>query len=325
MVRIGMIFFCLTLTACVSLNPIVPEEPRPAYIPQEEEESLLCRFAPIFVLQSSRESFDRIGRPVARWNGEGREEEIVIDPDQAVMYVKESTFSTARGQYTNLVYRVHFEKVPYSLIPFHITAGKNGGLMVVLTLDRSNRPLLVTTVHTCGCYRTIVPTTALPREAFPANWSTEKQVVWGETLPGIIDFPGDSPDRRLLVYLHDNTHRVMDLRVMDEKEVLAGFSPLSIRIEPMSNLLRLPLEDGSTTSFFETEGWREGYVKGVFKPWEMLLMSWWALDFNVGVDKEYGDLDKDGTRFYTSLKPWRREESDMEDFAEFLTYWGWSL
>jgi len=29
--------------------------------------------------------------------------------------------------------------------------------------------------------------------------------------------------------------------------------------------------------------------------------------------------------FYTSLKPWRRHDSDMWPFADFLRYWGWHL
>ena len=53
-------------------------------------------------------------------------------------------------------------------------------------------------------------------------------------------------------------------------------------------------------------------------------MSWWALDWYVGVDKELGKPDE-GRVFYTSLKPWARKRSNMEDFTTFLDYWGWDL
>ncbi len=39
----------------------------------------------------------------------------------------------------------------------------------------------------------------------------------------------------------------------------------------------------------------------------------------------YGDRRETGKVFYTSLKFWNREESDMWPFAEFLEFWGWRL
>lgn len=58
---------------------------------------------------------------------------------------------------------------------------------------------------------------------------------------------------------------------------------------------------------------------------ERLLMSWWALDLYVGEDKAYSIHDKSGAVFYTSLKFWARQASDMKNFPEFLKYWGWNL
>ncbi len=95
-------------------------------------------------------------------------------------------------------------------------------------------------------------------------------------------------------------------------------------LAPIAALDALPA-DGQTTSFFETSGARKGYVKGSSKPLERLLISWWALDWRVGQDKRYGPAEEMNTTFYTSLKPWRREQSDMWPFAEFLRYWGWRL
>ena len=65
--------------------------------------------------------------------------------------------------------------------------------------------------------------------------------------------------------------------------------------------------------------------KGFIKPRESLFLSLPSLDPLVGYDKVYGDRRETGNPFYTSLKPWNREASDMWDFPEFLTFWGWRL
>ena len=72
-------------------------------------------------------------------------------------------------------------------------------------------------------------------------------------------------------------------------------------------------------------GLTEGFVKNSFKSWEALSLSLISLDFFVGTDKIYGDSRKTGTIFYTSLKPWYREESDMWHFDRFLRFNGWRL
>ncbi|MBU0965739.1 MAG: hypothetical protein KKA54_05085 [Proteobacteria bacterium] len=316
----------LLFTSCVTLTGVVADDPAKVYLPAGEE-NLLDRFAPLFVLQTYKENHNRIGRPTAHVvKKEPRREEIFIDPAEAVMFAEQRAFSTADGSYTNLVYRIHFAAVPFSLIPFHVTAGNNPGLLVILTLDNMNQPLLVTTVHTCGCYCAITPTSYLPRRAYPDGWQPTRQELWGETLPAQIDYPdGSGEKRKLLVFLRDGTHRVMDQQLMKEEEILRNFAPLPISLEPMGALKTIPLEDGSVTSFFEEQGWRNGFVKGSYKPWEMLLISWWALDLNVGCDKEYGDPLTSPTTFYTSLRPWCRSASDMRNFPEFLHFRGWKL
>jgi hypothetical protein len=69
----------------------------------------------------------------------------------------------------------------------------------------------------------------------------------------------------------------------------------------------------------------KGHVKGAVKPLETLFMSLISLDLFVGADKAYVDTSQTENPFYTSLKPWRRKDSDMWDFFGFLWYWGWRL
>lgn len=309
---------------CASLGQHVDEERAVAYVVEGDDP--FSRHAPVFVHQNGDEPHNRIGRPSAARDADGKER-VFVDPAHPVIYVERRRFTSSAGrEYTNLVYRAHFEKVPVSLIPFHVSAGPSGGLFVIATLDASARPVLYTTVHTCGCYLAFVPTELLAEDAYPDNWPAAEQKVFGERLASRVGFAfARAADERLLVVLRDGTHRVMAVDTASLEAVHRRYRVVPVASEPVAALRRLPLDDGTTTSFFHTEGPRSGYVRDVSKPFELLLVSWWALDPRVGIDKDYGDTEETDTVFYTSLKPWRRHASDMENFAAFLDYWGWRL
>ena len=314
----------LCAAGCAEGQRLPPEERRTVYIAQGFEGSVLERYAPVFLTHGYGEPYNRIGKPTATMDEHGREQ-ISVDPTRPIIYYLIRTFSTQKGTYTNLIYRVHFPEVPFSLIPFHLTAGRNVGLLVVVTLDARDLPVLVTTVHTCGCYVAVIPTSFLARDSFPPEWRDEPLEVWGERLPARLEY-GSREHPRLLVQVRPGVHRVTNLEIVDERSLLPSPAVTVVRapLMPVGELDRLPL-DGGMTGFFYREGLREGHVKGSIKPWESLFLSLPSLDPLVGSDKAYGDRRETGNPFYTSLKPWNREASDMWDFPGFLTFWGWRL
>ena len=304
-------------------QPLPPEPYHWVYKTDGSGPAAAESWAPAFVAYGHGEYYNRIGRPAVRTEGEG-DREVYVDSENPVVYFMQRPFTTDKGTYTNLIYRVHFPKIPFSLIPFNLTAGKNVGLMVVVTLNTANQPVLVTTVHTCGCYKAIVPTQYLPRDAYPEDWKGETVDVYGEHLPPLLDFR-DFRSPRILVYLRPEVHRVMDLQVRDDGDLAADpFRVIPMTVAPMDSLDRLTVDDG-TTSFYYSEGVLKGHVKGSVKPWETLFLSLISLDLFVGTDKAYADTAETDNPFYTSLKPWRREDSNMWEFARFLHYWGWRL
>lgn len=327
--RTAVILILILLSACATHRPhhSAPQKSSTdltAYLVNDQQNDF-SRFAPVFISEQTEKSFNRIGKPRARIDNNG-EARVDIDAGKPVVYVDHQTFTTATGSYRNLIYRIHFEKTPFSLLPFHITAGNNNGLLTVVTLDASNRPILLTTVHTCGCFLAIVPTSYLPKSAYPEGWQFDSQWIYGMTLPGLLQLPeAFDANSRITIFLKDETHRVMDIQLLAQAEITRQYRTATLDIAPVADLKTLPLEDGTTTSFFETQGARKGYVKGSHKPFERLLVSWWALDWRVGEDKAYGDKNETGALFYTSLKPWNRQASDMWPFAEFLEFWGWNL
>lgn len=308
------------LTSCATY-PEKPSRLNTRLYSIDRSQEMLDRFAPVFLIEKANTSYNRIGTPTAY--SRPNFVEVTVDPEKATVYTDVKEFSTSESSYINLYYRVHFSKVPFGLFPFYLGAGENVGLLVVVTLDRQTRPLLYTLVHTCGCYLAFIPTSLLPKKSRPAGWPSGRQTVYGENLPTLLDDAGESSSKTIL-HIRPATHRVKNVWLADKEEV-STYPIVRMERKRFAALEKLELQDGTTTSFYEPSGPRRGYVKGSEKIWERILISWWALDWRVGEDKKLGHDTGDGIIFYTSLKPWAREESDMRDFPRFLRYWGWRL
>ena len=317
-VSAAVVLLLLLLSSCASPPRQTLQDHALVYSAYTANERLR-KFAPVFVVEEAGIPHNRIGKVAAVV--ENDKETVFVDPERSAVYFSTKTFSTERGSYTNLLYRIHFSEIPSGFVPFYLGAGKNVGLIVIATLDDKDRVLLYTLVHTCGCYLAFIPTTHLPKESWPPGWSPERQYVYGEYLPGLLS-PTEAGEELFTVLVRTATHRVKDVW-LGSTEDLENYSIVTPEFLPFEALERIPISTSLSTSFFETDGPRRGYVKGSQKLWERLLISWWALDWRVGEDKKLGRDKDDGITFYTSLKPWARQESDLRDFPGFLRYWGW--
>jgi hypothetical protein len=279
--------------------------------------------SPAFIVKDPNKNFNRIGAPSARTVTEDTVD-IFVDPENPALFFESQEFTTAKGSYTNLIYRIHFPEVPLDWTSINLTGGKNPGILIIYTLDSVRNLILVTTVHTCGCYLAFFPTRFMPQGALPHDWPTTSQSVYGYTLPSQLDLQDKDAESRIAFVLESETHRVGAITVIDPKNQHAIPHQVSMRLKTMLDLYSLPYQN-RTLSFFETDGPRRGYVKNNTKILERLLISWWAFDLYVGEDKAYSAHDTSDTVFYTSLKFWARQASDLKDFPKFLEYWGWNL
>ncbi len=285
--------------------------------------SLAALHAPVFLVRDAKKSFNRIGTPQITTGSDGQPL-VLVDAKQPAIFFEAQEFTTAKGSYTNLIYRIHFEEVPLSLTSPNLTGGRNPGLLFIYTLDESGQLLLVTTVHSCGCYLAFLPTSTMPQNFLPTDWSAEPQMVYGYSLPSILHLPAGKENYRIAFTLEDETHRISAVTIADDMTLGSGAGPVSMQLRPMLDLFSLPYQD-KTLSFFETEGARKGYVRNNTKILERIFISWWAFDLHVGEDKAYSIHDTSDTVFYTSLKFWARSSSDLKNFRDFLQYWGWRL
>ncbi len=318
-------FFILSvlLTGCSFNPPIVNQQSGTLYLSSGQGDNRISRYTPFFLIHDSQFSHNLVGKVSARFNSSGKEE-IFIDTRHPTLYYGVDTFATNRDRYTNYIYRIHFPEVPFSLFPFHLTSGSNPGLIIVVTVGSDNKPVLVTTVHTCGCYLAILPTSHLSKDAFPKEWKNQPLEVYGERLQPLLKF-GKLIEPALIVTVRPGIHRIMAVNMVEKNSLLSpAFHRRQFDMALLSDLEKLPLGN-TTTSFFYKGGILDGHVKDSIKPWETLLMSLISLDFFVGSDKKYDYSFQTQNSFYTSLKPWNRTDSDMRDFKRFLTFWGWSL
>ncbi len=317
-----VLFLAATAMAgCAHLEQVDTQVKPIAYLPDGPSPGLVARFAPVFVVHNPHQTHNRIGKPRAHLDDRGLEV-IEIDVSQPAAFYQIARFETQRASYTNLLYRVHYPATPASLLPFFIGWGQNMGNFIVVTLNSQNQPVLVTTVGTCGCYLASIPTTALPVDALPKDWSGKLLELYGETLPAILDF-NTIQDSRLVMEFRPGEHRVMNIALEPIAKLRDSriYQLSSAQLLPMAGLERLPLGGGYTSLYYQ-EGPLHGHVKGAYKPLETVFLGIVTLDFVVGMDKAYGYPDNP---FYTSIKPWARLDSDMNDFPRFLRYWGWRL
>ncbi len=320
-----MMVFCLVfltlLTSCAH-SPTVQTQREILYLAPQP--ATVKKFhTPAFLIKNPEEQYNRIGMPSVR-EAANQKPEIYVAPDSPAIFFEAQAFTTSTGTYHNLLYRIHFEQVPFALNKFNLTAGNNPGILIIYTIDGKGQLLLVTTVNTCGCFLAFFPTKALPDQSFPADWPVKSQWVYGYNLPALLQPNQPEGSERIVFTLESETHRISNVAIAGHDTLQQLYHTVDMGLFPMNSLYQLPFKN-STESFFETTGPREGYVRNNTKFLERLLISWWAFDLHVGEDKAYGAADTSETIFYTSLKFWDRKASDLKNFPRFLAYWGWKL
>src|SRR5207302_5136888 len=100
-----------------------------------------------------------------------------------------------------------FKEQPPTLTAFFETHRNPGVLAIVTLTERGKQPVFFTTVHTCGCFRALLPTDLLSAQALPDKWPRDTKRVSGKTLPAIVKHP-QLPRSRIVLWLQPKTHRV---------------------------------------------------------------------------------------------------------------------
>lgn len=198
--------------------------------------------APVFEIEAHETGladFDRFGVPT--WTAEGAAPR--IDTTQPVVYQRESrTFYRGR-MLTQRVYTLWFaERPPRG--SFDLLAGAIDGLVVRETFAADGTPLMVDTIHACGCYQLFFPADGVHlRHDTPAH---EEPVFVPTTLPRL------RAGERIVVRISSATHYVTGV-ARD-----SGRAGIDFTLRDDDELRSLPLPGGGRRSLYDADGFIAG-------------------------------------------------------------------
>lgn len=162
----------------------------------QEAQRLLAWHTPVFEIEEQGGS-DRFGVPA--WAGRDAVAPHV-DTTRPVVYTRLAHTRLAGRWRLQLVYTLWFPERP-ARSSLDLLAGTLDGVIVRLTLDDDGAPLLMDTIHACGCYHLFFPSAALQaREGAPRS---EEWMFAPGALPRAV-----GRDARLVVRLSSGSHYV---------------------------------------------------------------------------------------------------------------------
>ena len=244
--------------APVSTTPIAVALTRDAlglpHIDAATAEQLLAAHAPLFDIEQQGD-FDRPGAPA--WQADGR---VAIDTARPVVYQRLAQ-TLVRGQaLVQLVYTLWFPERPRRGA-FDLLGGALDGVIVRITLGPDGRPLLLDTIHACGCYHLFFPARGVALRP-----DAPKDEEWA-FVPASL--PAWAPDKRFVIRIASATHYVLGVTAAE-----AGIGTSRYARRPESELRSLPRPEGGRRSLYAPDGLVAGSERAErFLFWPMGIAS----------------------------------------------------
>ncbi len=251
----------LAIAADSAAAPPWPPQPDALGLPQPDAahaQQLLAWHAPVFEIEQ-RGPYDRFGTP--GWGAEGQPR---VDTAQPVVWHRLAHTRLGETWHLQLVYTLWFpERPPSSALD--LLAGALDGVVVRLTLGTDGQPLLVDSIHSCGCYHLFFPSAALrPRAGAPR---------YQEWLFAPAPLPPLPPTHRLVVRIGSASHHLLGLQTLPRAADVATATATAYTLQPEDALRSMPAADGRR-SLFAPDGLVQGTERGErFLFWPMGIAS----------------------------------------------------
>jgi hypothetical protein len=220
--------------------------------------------APVFEIERGRDvlpSHDRFGPPV--WPSL-QAEAPRIDTREPVVFVRESHTLVGTRLLRQRLYTLWFEERPASGA-FDLLAGTLDGVIVRLTLAPDGTPLMLDTIHACGCWHQFYPA---PGVALRDGAPTQQEWAF---VPAPL--PALAPGQRIVVRLASRTHHVSAV-VADTRTAAAPATPYALRDEQALRSLPVEGTPGARRSLYRPDGFVAGTERGErFVFWPMGIAS----------------------------------------------------
>lgn len=221
---------------------------------REEAAALLQAYAPVLEVARTGPGdiapFDRFG--ALHW-GAGDAPE--VNTQRPVAYQRIAYTRMGAQTLVQLVYSFWFPERP-AVGAMDLLSGPLDAVVLRITLAPDGTPLLLDTIHACGCYHLFVPTPVLVLRPAP-----QARVEWAfvpTTLPVL------QPGQRLRVRVASGTHYVVGVVPHTEEGSTQGprrdetLPELAYTLADDNTLRALPTSQGGTRSAF----WPNGIVPG---------------------------------------------------------------
>ncbi|MCW5632901.1 MAG: hypothetical protein KIT17_06140 [Rubrivivax sp.] len=229
---------------------------------EAEAARLLAWHAPVFEVEV-RGDFDRFGAPA--WGPDGLPR---VNTGAPVVYQRLAHTRWQGRWLLQLVYTVWFPERP-ARSSTDLLAGTLDGVIVRLTLDEHGRPLLMDTIHACGCYHLFFPSAALRARADAPQGE--------EWLFAPAPLPPLPQTHRLVVRLASATHYVTGLGALprgaagEAADSTAADGTYGLQVEDTLRSLAAP---GGRRSLYGPDGLVAGSERGErFFFWPMGIAS----------------------------------------------------
>jgi hypothetical protein len=231
--------------------------PRQRFAPPDD-----AALAPVFEIELDNDgatlpAHDRFGVPA--WTARDASAPSV-DTSQPVVFVRETHTLYGAQVLRQLVYTVWFPQRPPRRA-VDVLAGTLDGVIVRLTLGPDGQPVLLDSIHACGCWHQFYPAAGVTlRTGAPAH---EEWAFVAAPLPAL------APGQRLAVRLAAGTHHVTGVAAID-----AGAAAQRYALRDEHLLRALPLPDGGTRSLYGSDGLVAGTQRSErFLFWPMGIAS----------------------------------------------------
>jgi hypothetical protein len=174
-----------------------------------------------------------------------------IDTREPVVFVRESHTLVGTRTLRQRIYTLWFEERPPSG-PFDLLAGTLDGVIVRLTLAPDGTPLVLDSIHACGCWHQFYPAASVPMRG-----GAPTQQEWA-FVPAAL--PAPAPGQRLVVRLASRTHHVSAV-VADERPT-APATRYALRDEQALRSLPVHGQPNASRSLYRVDGLVAGTERG---------------------------------------------------------------
>ncbi len=210
------------------------------WLSETTSQLLLNTYAPRFDIETAA-SFDRPGR--LHWASENAVTP-TVDHEKPALYVRHAFTRWGRQVLIQLVYTAWFAQRPAEG-PLDLLAGSLDGVTVRITLGPHGEPLMIDTMHPCGCYHMFFPTQGVTTKPAPddaAEWAFTPKTL-----------PAYSAQDRLVVGIASANHDVVAMQV-EPRAGLPRPANVSLTLHNDATLQSLPRAVGQRQSMFGNDG-----------------------------------------------------------------------